>query len=37
MICTELCGLGHSVMRTTAIVMTPAAFDKWLHEPVDRP
>jgi cytochrome c oxidase subunit 2 len=28
--CTELCGLGHSVMRTTAIVMTPAAFDKWL-------
>jgi cytochrome c oxidase subunit 2 len=30
-ICTELCGLGHSVMRTKAIVMTPAAFDKWLH------
>ena len=30
-ICTELCGLGHSVMRTSAIVMTPAAFDKWLH------
>jgi cytochrome c oxidase subunit 2 len=29
-ICTELCGLGHSVMRTTAIVMQPAAFDKWL-------
>jgi cytochrome c oxidase subunit II len=29
-ICTELCGLGHSVMRTHAIVMTPAAFDKWL-------
>jgi cytochrome c oxidase subunit 2 len=29
-ICTELCGLGHSTMRTTAIVMTPAAFDKWL-------
>src|SRR5438093_592733 len=28
-ICTELCGLGHSVMRTQAIVMTPAAFDKW--------
>ena len=24
-ICTELCGLGHAVMRTTAIVMTPAA------------
>jgi cytochrome c oxidase subunit 2 len=29
-ICTELCGLGHSVMRTTAIVMQPAAFDRWL-------
>jgi cytochrome c oxidase subunit 2 len=30
-ICTELCGLGHSVMRTYAIVMTQSAFDKWLH------
>jgi cytochrome c oxidase subunit 2 len=29
-ICTELCGLGHAVMRTTAIVMTQEAFDKWL-------
>src|SRR5882757_3784752 len=29
-ICTELCGLGHSVMRTSVIVMSPAAFDKWL-------
>ena len=29
-ICTELCGLGHAVMRTQAIVMTQAAFDKWL-------
>jgi len=29
-ICTELCGLGHSVMRTEAIVMTQAAFDRWL-------
>jgi len=29
-ICTELCGLGHATMRTTAIVMTQAAFDKWL-------
>src|SRR4051795_11560822 len=28
-ICTELCGLGHATMRTTAIVMTPAAFDQW--------
>jgi cytochrome c oxidase subunit II len=30
-ICTELCGLGHALMRTEAIVMTQAAFDKWLH------
>ncbi len=30
--CTELCGLGHSLMRTEAIVMTPAAFDAWLRQ-----
>jgi cytochrome c oxidase subunit 2 len=30
LICNELCGLGHSLMRTEAIVMTPGAFDKWL-------
>ena len=30
-ICTELCGLGHALMRAQAVVMTPAAFDKWLH------
>src|SRR6266576_4856853 len=29
-ICTELCGLGHAVMRTTAVVMERAAFAKWL-------
>jgi cytochrome c oxidase subunit II len=29
-ICTELCGLGHALMRTTAIVMQPAAFDAWV-------
>jgi cytochrome c oxidase subunit II len=28
--CTELCGLGHSLMRSEAIVMTPKAFDTWL-------
>src|SRR5205807_4095919 len=28
--CTELCGLGHSLMRTQAVVMEPAAFDSWL-------
>lgn len=30
--CTELCGLGHSLMRTQAIVMKPAAFDSWLKQ-----
>lgn len=29
-ICTELCGLGHALMRSSAVVMTPAAFDKWI-------
>ena len=28
-ICTELCGLGHAVMRSTVIVMKQADFDKW--------
>ena len=28
-VCTELCGLGHAVMRTQAIVMRPAAFERW--------
>jgi cytochrome c oxidase subunit 2 len=28
--CTELCGAGHSLMRATAHVVTPAAFQKWL-------
>jgi cytochrome c oxidase subunit II len=31
-ICTELCGLGHAVMRTRAIVMQPAAFRTWIRE-----
>jgi cytochrome c oxidase subunit II len=29
-ICTELCGLGHSLMRSTVIVMRPAEFDRWV-------
>jgi len=29
-VCAELCGLGHSVMRSTAHVLTPAAFGRWL-------
>jgi cytochrome c oxidase subunit 2 len=31
-ICTELCGLGHALMRTSAIVMKPAAYKAWVHE-----
>jgi cytochrome c oxidase subunit II len=29
LICTELCGLGHALMRSRVVVMDPAAFDKW--------
>jgi cytochrome c oxidase subunit 2 len=28
-ICTELCGVGHALMRSRVIVMTQSAFDKW--------
>jgi cytochrome c oxidase subunit 2 len=28
-ICVELCGLGHSTMRSQAVVMTKADYDKW--------
>ena len=31
-ICTELCGLGHAVMRTAAIVMPAAEYDAWIAE-----
>ena len=31
-ICTELCGLGHALMRTSAIVMQPAAFEAWAQQ-----
>jgi cytochrome c oxidase subunit 2 len=31
-ICTELCGLGHAVMRTSAIVMKQSAFDAWVNK-----
>jgi len=31
-LCTELCGLGHSVMRSAAIVSTQAEFDSWKEE-----
>jgi cytochrome c oxidase subunit 2 len=29
-ICTELCGIGHAIMRTSALVMPAAEFDAWL-------
>ncbi len=29
-VCAELCGLGHAVMRQSAHVVSPAAFDKWM-------
>jgi cytochrome c oxidase subunit II len=28
-ICTELCGLGHALMRSRVVVMKPDAFEKW--------
>jgi cytochrome c oxidase subunit II len=28
-ICTELCGLGHALMRSRVIVMEPGAFQQW--------
>jgi cytochrome c oxidase subunit II len=32
LICNELCGLGHSLMRSEAIVMKPAAFAAWIKQ-----
>ena len=29
LVCTELCGLGHSTMRARVIVQDQAAFDRW--------
>jgi cytochrome c oxidase subunit II len=29
-VCAELCGLGHAVMRSTVHVLPPAGFDRWL-------
>jgi cytochrome c oxidase subunit 2 len=29
-VCAELCGLGHAVMRSTTKVVTRAAFDAWM-------
>ena len=32
LICTELCGLGHSTMRATVVVESQEAFDQWVSE-----
>ena len=31
-ICTELCGLGHAIMRAYVIVMPQAAYQRWLDQ-----
>jgi cytochrome c oxidase subunit 2 len=31
-VCAELCGIGHAVMRQTAHVVDPPAFEQWLQE-----
>jgi cytochrome c oxidase subunit II len=31
-VCNQLCGFGHSTMRTTLHIVTPQAFDTWLAE-----
>jgi cytochrome c oxidase subunit 2 len=31
-ICTELCGVGHAIMLTQAIVMEPEAFEAWARQ-----
>jgi cytochrome c oxidase subunit II len=32
LICTELCGIGHSTMRAVVVVEEQAEFEKWLSE-----
>lgn len=36
-VCAELCGLGHSTMRATAVVQTEAEFTSWLAEAAKPP
>jgi cytochrome c oxidase subunit 2 len=31
-ICTELCGLGHAIMRSQARILSPADFEAWVEE-----
>jgi cytochrome c oxidase subunit 2 len=35
-VCAELCGIGHSVMRQTAHVVSAQDFDTWLQERAER-
>jgi cytochrome c oxidase subunit II len=36
--CTELCGAGHSLMRTSVRVVSPATFEAWLKsQPINGP
>ena len=37
LICTELCGLGHSTMRVEVVVESEAEFDAWLADQPDTP
>lgn len=37
LICTELCGLGHSTMRATVVVESQQEFDDWLAEQAEGP
>lgn len=39
-VCAELCGLGHSVMRATATVVEPREYEQWLQrvgQPAEEP
>lgn len=35
-ICTELCGAGHALMRSTALVMEPDEFEGWLQDEAEQ-
>jgi cytochrome c oxidase subunit II len=37
LICTELCGVGHSTMRAPVIVESPEEFDKWIQDQGGKP
>ena len=32
LVCTELCGLGHSTMRATVVVESQEEFEQWLDD-----